>query len=431
MTPYVLLIAGTAALVALSIARKHVRERKAAALLEESVSAGLIEPPSLHPVIDPVMCIGCGGCIEACPEKTVLGLIDGVAVLTEPTSCIGHGACKTACPSDAIRLVFGTASRGVDLPVVGPDFQTDLAGIYVAGELGGMGLIRNAVEQGRQAVEEIRRRAGTGTGHDLDLVIVGAGPAGLSASLAAHQHGLRFVTVDQDNLGGTIAHYPRGKIVMTRPATLPVVGKIPFRETTKEALMEFWTSVTDRVDLPLHLGHRVEDVVADGDRWIVVAGDQRFRTRTVLLAIGRRGTPRTLGVPGEDLPKVVYRLGDPAEYRGRRVLVVGGGDSAIEAAVTLSEEPGTDVTLSYRSAAFSRARAKNRDRLQARVDAGRVRVMLESTVDEIAPERVRIRVADTTRDLPNDAVLVCAGGILPTGFLKSIGIDVRTHHGEA
>ena len=431
MTPYILMLAGTARLVGLSIARKRMRERKTAGWLRESRAAGLTEPPSLHPIIDPVMCIGCGGCVEACPEKSVLGLVDGIAVLVEPTSCIGHGACKTACPSDAIRLVFGSSSRGVDLPVVGPDFQTDLAGVYIAGELGGMGLIRNAVEQGRQAVDEIRRLDGIGTGHDLDLVIVGAGPAGLSASLAAHEHGLRFVTLDQDTLGGTIAHYPRGKIVMTKPATLPVVGKIPFRETTKESLMEFWTSVVERVDLPLHLGRRVDDIIADGDRWVVAAGDERHRTRAVLLAIGRRGTPRKLGVPGEDLPKVVYRLDDPAGYRGKHVLVVGGGDSAIEAAVVLSEEPGTDVTLSYRAAAFSRARAKNRDRLQARIDAKRVRVLLGSTVDEIAYERVRIRVGEATQDLRNDAVIVCAGGILPTGFLKSIGIEVRTHHGDA
>ncbi|HWS03010.1 MAG TPA: 4Fe-4S dicluster domain-containing protein, partial [Gammaproteobacteria bacterium] len=210
--------------------RRHALNRQA---LEHTRGAGLTEPASLHPLLDPALCIGCGACVTACPEGNVLGLINKKAVLINPTHCIGHGACRVACPMDAISLVFGTEKRGVDIPLVGSDFQTNVPGIFIAGELGGMGLIRNAIEQGRQALEAIRQVPGIGQGDLLDVVIVGAGPAGLSASLGALQHKLRFVTVEQESLGGTVAHFPRGKLVMTAPATLPIIGKVKFSETTK------------------------------------------------------------------------------------------------------------------------------------------------------------------------------------------------------
>src|SRR6516225_4595526 len=164
-----------------------------------AIQAGLTEPTSLHPRIDPVKCLGCGACARACPEGDVLGLINGKAVLVEPTNCIGHGACKTACPTGAISLVFGSETRGVELPRLGPDFQTNVAGLFIAGELGGMGLIRNAIEQGRQAMESVASLDGIGRAGSLDVIIVGCGPAGLSASLAALGRKLRFLTLEQDS----------------------------------------------------------------------------------------------------------------------------------------------------------------------------------------------------------------------------------------
>ena len=149
----------------------------------------------------------------------------------------------------------------------------------------------------------------------------------------------------------------------------------------------------------------------------------------MLLAIGRRGTPRKLGVPGEDLPKVVYRLIDPEQYRNMRVLVVGGGDSALEAAITISEQPGTTVTISYRSEAFGRGKPKNRERLQAQEAAGRIKVMLKSNVKLVEPDKVHLEYNGETVVLPNDAIIVCAGGILPTPFLKEIGVMVETKFG--
>ena len=417
--------------------KKH---RKSQRVHDEAIASGMTEPASIHPVINHALCLGCATCVAACPErsKNVLGVIHGKAHLVNPTHCIGHGACKTACPFDAIELVFGTEKRGVDIPQVNPDFQTNVPGIFIAGELGGMGLIRNAVKQGVEAVDSICKLDGVGksNGDVIDLVIVGAGPAGIAASLAAKDKKLNFVTLEQDSIGGTVSHYPRGKIVMTAPAILPIVGKMKFKETTKEALMEFWQGVIEKAALKINDRERVESVeaenLADQSRGFhVKTGTGEYHTRAILLAIGRRGTPRKLGVPGEELTKVVYRLIDPAQYRNQHVLVVGGGDSALEAAVSISEEEGTTVAISYRSEAFSRAKEKNRIKIADAEKAGRLRVLMTSNVKHIEPDKVVIKTDDDEVCIDNDAIIVCAGGILPTPFLKSIGITIDTKFGTA
>lgn len=416
--------------------RKHRRRQQASVTtFSESVEAGLTEPPSLHPVIDPTACIGCGSCVAACPEHPghrVLGLIRNKAELVGPTDCIGHGACKTACPVNAIQLVFGTERRGIDIPLVNPNFETNVPGIFIGGELGGMGLIRNAIEQGRQAMEYIRKLNGIGKGEGLDVLIVGAGPAGFAASLSAMQHKLRFVAIEQDTLGGTVAHFPRGKLVMTQPVELPLFGKVKFKETTKEAILEFWQDVERQTGIDINYEERVEAIQANdtGQGFIVTTNCNKYRTRAVLLAIGRRGTPRRLGVPGEENNKVTYRLIDPAQYTGKHVLVVGGGDSALEAATSIAEEPGTTVTIAYRSGSFSRAKQKNRQKIEAMGQAGRVSIMFKTTVKEILEKSVTLTRDGEEPVIKNDTVIICAGGILPTSFLKSIGIEVETRHGE-
>jgi len=411
--------------------QRGIRQQKVIALRDAARRDGLTEPASLHPVIDPLRCIGCGSCASACPEHTVLGLINRKAELINPTACVGHGACKVACPEDAITLVFGTEKRGVDIPLVKPNFETNVPGLFIAGELGGMGLIRNSVEQGRQALESVAKLKGIGQGQGLDVVIVGAGPAGFAASLAAMERKLRFVTLEQDTVGGTVAHFPRGKVVMTAPMNLPLYGKVKLSETRKEALLELWQSVQRKTGLEINEGERVEEIHRDGDGFMVKTNRGSHRTRAVLLAIGRRGTPRKLGVPGEDLSKVVYRLIDPEQYRGRHVLVVGGGDSALEAATSIAEEPDTTVSLSYRSEAFSRCKEKNRRKVQDMEAAGRLQVLLQSQVKEITADGVSLEHKGEPVQFPNDAVIVCAGGVLPTPFLKSIGIEVETKFGTA
>jgi thioredoxin reductase/ferredoxin len=408
------------------------RDRTNLELAEQSREAGLAEPPSLHPFINPYRCLGCGTCVSACPESGVLGLIDGRAHLLTAANCVGHGACKDACPHEAITLVLGTARRGVEIPVLDSEFQTGVPGLYVAGELGGMGLIRNAILQGRLVMDSIRANAEpVANGAEYDVIVIGAGPAGFSATLAARQHGLRCLTLEQEALGGAVAHYPRRKLVLTSPVELPGVGWIRMRETTKEALLALWRDVEERSQLGIHYQERVEEIKKQGDVFVVSTNRGVHRSRFVVLAIGRRGTPRKLQVRGEDLPKVVYRLVDPEQYRGQHVLVVGGGDSALEAAASVAEEPGTAVTLSYRSAAFSRAKPTNRDRLEAARESGRLRVLLQSTVREVMTDGVRLRIGEEIEAIRNDAVIVCAGGVLPSAFLHSIGIETRSLCGES
>ncbi|MGL4396955.1 MAG: NAD(P)-binding domain-containing protein, partial [Hyphomicrobium sp.] len=295
------------------------------AIRAEAIDAGLGEPTSLHPIIDASLCIGCKACLNACPEGDILGLINNKAQLIEPSNCIGHGACKTACPRGAISLVFGTEKRGVDLPLVNPDFESNVAGIFIAGELGGMGLIRNAVEQGRQAIYSVASRSRTPRSGYLDVLIVGGGPAGIAASLGAVEKKLNYVTIEQDSLGGTVAHFPRGKVVMTAPVMLPIIGEMKFKEVNKETLLKFWQQVVSRVALRIRYQERVESVRRIDGGFVVQTTRAAYKTTAVLLAIGRRGTPRRLNVPGEELPKVMYRLVDPEQFRGRHVLVVGGG----------------------------------------------------------------------------------------------------------
>ncbi len=417
------------------MARRGRSEERSVHVQKEAIAAGLIEPASLHPVIDPVRCIGCGSCVQACPEHPehhVLGMIRGKAHLVSPADCIGHGACRVACPVDAITLVFGTERRGVDIPVLSPKFESTLPGIFVAGELGGMGLIRNALTQGRQAVDAIfRERPKASNPNQVDLVIVGAGPAGFSAALTAKSHRMSCITLEQESLGGAVFQYPRGKLVMTAPAEVPLVGKVKFTQTSKEELLAFWKDVEQKTGVRIQYRERVEAIERDGNGFIVRTNKGAYRTASVLLAIGRRGTPRKLDVPGEDLPKVVYRLIDPEQYAGQKVLVVGGGDSALEAAASVAEAGGKLVTLSYRGDAFQRAKQRNRERVEAAARSGKLQVVFNSSVKQIAPGYVTLDENGNLVELENNSVIVSAGGVLPTDFLRKVGIEVETKYGAA
>ena len=420
-----------AAILAVYLLRQHRVHKLHSSTHMESVAAGLTEPASLHPIIDAAKCLGCGACVKACPEQPlhqVLGLIGGKAALVGPTDCIGHGACKTVCPFDAITLVLGTERRGIDIPVLNSNFESNVPGLYVAGELGGMGLIKNALVQGQQALAAI---AAARVKHPdaLDVLIVGAGPAGLAASLAAKKLGLKYQTIEQDSLGGAVFQYPRGKMVMTAPVDLPIIGKVQFRNTSKEELLKFWQGASSKAGLAINYQERAEKIELQAGVFHIKSGARQYRASAVLLAIGRRGTPRKLGVKGEELPKVVYRLIDPQQYRGRRVIVVGGGDSALEAAASIAELGDANVTLSYRGDAFQRAKQRNRQRVSEASTRGLLKVLLSSEIKEIRPDVVVIQQGEKSVQMPNDVVIVSAGGILPNDFLRSIGINVETLHG--
>ena len=357
-------------------------------------------------------------------------MVNGKAVLSDPTHCIGHGACLAACPVEGIELVFGTEKRGMDIPFVSPSFETNVPNIFIAGELGGMGLIRKAAEQGKQAIDSITEKQNNGNAYDV--VIIGAGPAGMSASLAAKEKNLRYVTIEQeDSLGGAIYKYPRNKVAMTQPVTLPIIGKVEMYDISKEELLGFWNRVLRENQLTVHFNERMESISKVANGYEVKTSKNTYQTANILLAIGRMGTPRKLEVPGEDLPKVVYRLIDPEQYINHHVLVVGGGDSALEAAITISEQPGTTVTLSYRSEAFGRVKPKNRERLEEAETLNKLTVHLKSNVVEINPQTVSLQLGSKEIiEIPNTAVIICAGGVLPTAFLKEIGVMVETHYGK-
>ncbi len=409
--------------------RKKRMERAAEKAELIALKYGLNEPATLHPVVDPNTCIGIGNCVKACPEKDVLGLRNGQARPISPARCIGHGLCERSCPVEAIQLVFGTEKRGVEIPRIRENFETNVPGIYIIGELGGMGLIRNAFEQGRQCIDGILRERRTTPEDALEVLIVGCGPAGLSASLACLHHGLRFRTLEKEDVGGTVRYYPRKKLVMTQPLTVPGFGVIKRREILKEELIALWEDIIARSGLEVQTGETVTAITPTEDRCFLVSSDKgTYKTRRVVLAIGRRGVPRKLGIPGEDLPKVAYALREPEAYQNDRIVVVGGGDSAVEAALALADQPGNEVTVSYRRDRFSRIKPGNLERIEAAIAEERVRVLWKTNLREIQPDRVRYENGGL-HELPNDYVFIFAGGVLPTGFLRTCGIEIETKFG--
>lgn len=414
---------------------RHLRAREGKALteLEDMAALGEVVPDTIHPRIDPDRCIGSGACVRACPEKGVIEIVHGQARLVNVLACVGHSACMTACPVDAITLVFGTAKRGVELPKVDPNFQTTREGVYVIGELGGMGLIRNAVRQGRQAADHIASAQRRGRGDAYDAAVVGAGPAGISATLRLMEAGLRVVLLEREAFGGTIMHYPRAKVVMTGALELPLVGAVRRRKMSKEQLVELWQSILAKTNLPVKTGVLVEGVSADPDgMWRLATTGGPVRAANVLLGLGRRGSPRKLEVPGEEQPKVHYRLLEPAEFAGKHVLVVGGGNSAVESALSLSDSNGcASVSISYRRNAFARCRAENRRRIDEAIRAGKVRALMPSEVKSIGMSDLVLTMDKREMTIPNDAVIVQVGGTAPAELLQKFGIEVVTKRGEA
>jgi len=398
--------------------------------LSKAVELGFHEPVSLHPVVNHEICIGSGACIKACPEKDILGLINGQAHTVNASRCVGHGACFHACPVQAITLCIGTEKRGVELPHVSPEFESNIPGLYIAGELGGMGLIKNAVEQGKQAIGYLTKKLKRSPNAEYDVVIVGAGPAGISASLSAAKQNLKFLTIEQDSLGGTVFSFPRAKIVMTSPMDLPLYGKIKLSETNKSQLLNLWMDVLSKNNIAINEQEKVESIEKIGDYFFIKTNKENYTSNAVLLSIGRRGSPRKLGVPGENKEKVAYRLLEPELIKNQNVLVVGGGDSAIESAMLLADE-GNKVSISYRSEGFARLKPKNLERINEALSSERINVLFNSNVKEIFDDRVELLVNKELHSIPNDLVFVFAGGELPTNFLQKTGIAITKKFGDA
>jgi thioredoxin reductase (NADPH) len=406
-------------------------QKKKEARAREAVEKGKLfseGPKAQHPQIDANYCIGCGTCTTVCPEGDVLAMIAGKAVIVNGHKCIGHSLCADACPVGAIKMVMANPSMAADMPHLTPQYETTVPNLFIVGELGGLALIKNAVNQGRECVDTIAARLKAhGSALPIpgvyDVLVIGAGPAGISASLRAIEHKLNYLTIERDEIGGTVAKYPRQKLVMTSPVEFPMYGKFNKMQLSKENLLAFWDMILNRSDFNVSTGEKVEDVKkSENGIFTVATVNNQYRSRAVILALGRAGEPKKLGVKGEELPKVMYRLIEADHYINKKILVVGGGDSAVEAAMGLAHQAGNQVTLSYRSERFSRIKERNAKRIEDCLRSGKVKVLFKSNPVEFKPESVVVDANGIRQEIPNDFVWIFAGGTPPNAFLKKIGV---------
>ena len=417
-----------------NIQRIRRQQKLAKKILAKAIENKANEPLSLHPKIDPAKCAGCGACTEVCPEGDIIKLVNHKAVLVSPSRCVGHGECEVACPFGAIDLVFGTKTRGRDIPRLSADYESNVRGLYVCGELGGMGLIRNAVKQGMMAANHGMMNLDRSLKADYDFFVVGSGPAGLSVALAAIAGKASYKCIEQGSFGGTVANFPRQKIVMSYPAELPIVGKMEFKSNriSKENLLAYWQKIRQRTGLKVSEFEKFEGMEVKDGVFHIQTTKGKYTARKLFLAMGVRGSPRRLELPNEDLPKVTYNLLDASEYQKSRVAIVGGGNAGVEAAQQLAKpELGNKVTLIISGPSLERCNEANQKMILALQKMGLVDIWYNANVKQIEPSHLHVDHKGKRIELQNNFLFILIGAEVPQKFLMSLGVSIDKKFGES
>jgi thioredoxin reductase len=407
--------------------------RRAAARAPKSLA--LAASARRLPVIDATRCLGCEACVDACPYDA-LEVRRYVALLARPEDCCGAGPCVDACPNASLSLGSDEAPRAG--PILNESLECpERPGLFVAGDASGGSLVRNAVRQGVRVAETVAARVERRSASPavFDLLVVGAGPAGLSAALTAQAQGLSVVVLEQASIAASIRRFSRGKLVLdANPSAEPELP-LWLADAPKEQLLRRWLRSVRAARLDVREGERVTSVEsgsASGAPFRIRAEAEgsparEYRSTHVLLALGARGTPRRLPVPVPETleENIHYELSDARAFADKRVIVVGLGDMAMESALALAAQPGADVSIVHRGPGFRRGKQRNIDAVSGLIARGRVKIWFHAHVERVDGASLVVRSGGESRRLPYDAVFVHIGAIPSHELLARAGVCLR------
>ena len=387
----------------------------------EKISSLHPDGKKVYPAINRSACIGCGACVQSCREKGVLAVIAGKSTLVNPLACRCHGDCERNCLTGALKLVEYGKKLMVRVPRIDENYQSNIKGIYIVGSLTGAGLIKEAINQGRAAVNHIMR--GVFPPALPTVMVIGAGPAGLSATLSCRKFGLPVLCFEKDLTANTIRNFPKKKILMAEPVEMPIVGPLWVGDASREKLLEAWEGILIKSRACITTAARLENIENKDGHFLVTISGKQFACDKVILALGSRGVPRKLGISGEDGANVFYNLLEADEFSGSTVTVIGAGDSAIEAALALQRN-GCHVTMLVRGDGFPKAKSRNLERIAQAGAAGGIHIKFNCQPLEIGTDFIAFHADGEAHREKNDAVFIMVGGELPFQLLESIGIEI-------